>query len=368
MSWWPFGKKKNEDTTTVVDNPDGSQTVTTSFELTGDTRPVRTDVVEALDNALGALGGEVMHAIDPRRILGFEEGGPPVWSVGIVEVPGANPYTLLVTYGFSEVASPEACRQGFRHEYSLALPAGTNPSPWADALLRHLSRYVLTSGQELCLGDVMPCHAPITRVPFPPQHHDMMPDTSLMGVITTSDPVLGTVATPHGEIEMRRILGIDSEELDRAETWSGSGFVEEYAKRDPLLLTDLNRVSAMSDLAFSDVANARATAEGSEIPAVALDVRWEDTGSELVIEFPGDQQAQKLLNALRGRLPFGRTLLVVSHGGPPIGFKPAESFDINWSPQGLFIDGNLDEPNVARIVGFIRPDSPGSVVRLPLRS
>jgi hypothetical protein len=194
----------------------------------------------------------------------------------------------------------------------------------------------------------------------------MMPETSLVGIITTHDPVVGKVQTPHGEIEVRRLLGIDGDELDRAETWSGTGFVEEYLKRDPLLLTDLHRASAMADGTFRTAVDTRAEAEGSEIPAVALEVYWEDTGSDLVIEFPGEKQAQKLLNALRGRLPFGRALLVVSPGCPPIGFKPSERFDINWSPEGLFIDGNLDEPNVARIVEFIRPDAPGAVVRLPL--
>jgi hypothetical protein len=88
MGTSPFGK----------DNAAGTYTVTTSFTLSGEPRTVRDDVLTAMDDALGALaapGTEVLHAIDPRRILAFEEGGPAVWSVGVVEVPGERSYRLV---------------------------------------------------------------------------------------------------------------------------------------------------------------------------------------------------------------------------------------------------------------------------------
>jgi hypothetical protein len=364
MSWWPFGRK---DSSTVTEHADGSRNVTTTFELSGETRPVREDVVAMVDESLERLGGEVMHALDPKRILRYESGGPAIWSVGLVEVPGKRPYTLLLSYGLSCVISPEESRKGIHHEYSLAIPAGTPVQPWADALLRHLSRYVLSSGKDLRPGEIMPCHAPITCLAFQPEHHKKMPRTSLVGIVVASDPTIDTIETPYGEITVRRILGIDQDELDRVETWSPQGFVEEYKKSDPLLLTDLTRPSRMADVTFRKTVAARASAEGSSVPAILLDVSWEDTGDELVIEFPGEQQAQKLLDALRGRLPFGEKLLVISPDGPPIGFAPAKEFDINWSDRGLFIDGNLDEPNFSRIVDFIRPDAGGATVRLPLK-
>ena len=56
----------------LVNNPDGSQAVRTSFEVSA-----RDDVVTIIDDALSQLGsGEVMHAIDPSRILPFSR--PPV--------------------------------------------------------------------------------------------------------------------------------------------------------------------------------------------------------------------------------------------------------------------------------------------------
>lgn len=337
-----------------------------TFEIDGEPRPVNEDVVLAYDSALERLGGDLLHAIDPRRIVGFASGGPAVWSVGMVAVPGARPYTLLVTYGMSHVLAPEACREGVAHEHSIAVPAGTDPAPWADALLRHLCRYQLAEGKPLANGDVMPTFVPITRVPFQPEHHAKMPDTSLVGIVVVPDPVLPVITTPRGEVEVRRFAGIDQAELDRAETWSPASFGTLWRQHDPLLLTDLARASLMDDPAFRDAAEAGARAEGSTVPAILLDVAWEETAEALVIELPGGREAQKLLDALRGRVGFGRQLVVVSNRSAPIAFRPGAEFDISWSQNGLILVGDLDEPNMAQILSYVRPDAGGGIVRLPL--
>ncbi len=365
---WPFGKKKKQPTSKVTANADGSKTFEMSFELTGPPRPVENAVIEAFDEALAALGGKVMHAIDPSRLVGFEDGGPPVWSVGFVDVGGARPHRHLMTYGFSHALSPEPIREGIRHEYSLAVDAGTPPDPWADALLRHIARYVLKNGNDLEVGQVLPCYAPITYIPFQPKDHAMMPHSPLVALVVTDDPVLSTIETPRGVVEVRRLVGVHADEYDRIETWSAGGFAEELAKRDPLLLTDSGRASLMEDATAREVIDRRAHEEGSTNPVIVSDMYWEDNGSELVIEFPGGADAAKLLAALHGHLDFGQPLLVATRTTPPITFTPADAFDINWSPDGLHIEGRLDEPNLARIVSFIRPDAPGSVVRLPLKS
>jgi hypothetical protein len=215
--------------------------VTQTFTLKGEPRPVRDDVLGAMDAALGALGGELLHAIDPARIMSFTDGGPPVWSVGLVPVGGPRPYTLLLTYGFSHVFSPEPSREGIGHEFSLAVPQGCPVQPWGVALLRHLSRYVLSSGNDLLVGDVMPCHAPITRIPFPPAHHAALPDTSVDSVVVVPDPVLPRITTPHGDIEVRRFVGIDTAELKRLGPMPAAERSAARAKVDPLFLTDISR-------------------------------------------------------------------------------------------------------------------------------
>lgn len=221
-----------------VRNPDGSVTVTQSFELRGEPRPVRDDVVEAMDNVL-SRAGEVMHAIDPARIMSFTDGGPPVWSVGVVEVKQPKAYGYALTYGMSHVLSPEPLREGIGYEFSLAIAGPGLPEIWAVALLRHLARYVLSSGNELMVGDVMPCHAPITRIPFPPQHHASMPNTSVDSIVVVPDPVIPRIDTPHGPIEVRRVVGVDSKELHRLGPMPAAQRSAARAAVDPLLLTTI---------------------------------------------------------------------------------------------------------------------------------
>jgi len=200
MGW--FSKKKPE-----------TVTYSQSFEIKNPPREVRMDVVEAVDNALTRVGRtEVMHAIDPARVVNFRDGGPPVWSVALTEVAAQLPYTLFITYGFSNTLSPEPGREGVNYEFSLAV-ANSPTQPWAVALLRHLCRYQLTSGNELMVGDVMPCHAPITCIPFPPQHHAMMPQTPLDSIVVVNDPVLRVIQTPNGPINVRRIVGVTMNDL-----------------------------------------------------------------------------------------------------------------------------------------------------------
>jgi hypothetical protein len=329
---------------------DGSQVVTTELALAGEPRPVRMDVVAALDARLGQLGGEVMHAMDPSRVLGFEAGGPPVWSVGIVAVPGPRPYSLLLTYGMSHVLSPEAFREGLGHEYSLAVPAGVPLSPWADALLRHQCRYVLTSGADIRVDDCVPFNGvPMSRIPFQPQHHAMMPDSSLVGIIATRDPVLGTIDTPAGPIEVRRLVGIDARELDRVETWSARGFVEEMARRDPLLVSPLLRPSLMADAAFRADVDRRAIAEGSEMDAAMFDIAWDADDGGVRVEVPCGAAAQRLLDGINGRIGHGRRLVAISRRSPPIELLPGAP-GIEVLPRALRLVGDVRQGPIAAVV------------------
>lgn len=348
MGLWPFGKKASS-TTTVTEVTLGSGSAQ---------RDVRNDVVESFDVAIGELGGEVMHAMDPRRIVDYPE-GPAVWSVGLVQVTNAAvPYTLLVTYGFSHAISPTDTRTGTQHEYSIAVPAGVDPSPWADALLRHLTNYVRKSGKDLMVGDILPCYAPITCVPFQPKDHDAMEQTALESIVVAVDPVLPVISTAHGDVEVRRFVGVDDAERDRIETWSASAFIEEYLERDPLLLTDLRRTSAMQDAAFQTNADARAKEEGSTTEAILLDVYWAVEEGTLSIEFPGGAAAAKLLAALEGRLPFNRQLVVMAHDCGPIVFRNADEVGFHLEEGALVIEGTVGSAAFHEISKAIRPENP----------
>ncbi len=335
-----LNKKQVEIERSVKTNTDGSTTHTTSFEVPSESRPVRTDVVTALDAALGALGSKVMHAMDPTRMIPFELGGPPVWSVGIVDVAGPRPYSLLVTYGFSHVLSPEPMREGMNHEYSLAIPQGTPLSPWADALLRHQTRYILGQGADIRPNDCVPLRGvPMTRVPFQPQHHAMMPDSTLVGIMCTPDPVLPTVATPHGPIEVRRLFGVDVLELDRAETWSIEGFIDELKTVNPLFLSDIARRSFMADPAFAARLDARAAKEGSDVDGALFDFAWRPSATGVTLQLPEGRAATRFASAIAGRVGFGRRLAAFSMKAPPLLFDPATPEGLKVTQQGVTIGG-----------------------------
>ncbi len=359
--------QEQKPTQEVTTHEDGSVSVTTHFTLQDEGRPVRDDVVEAFDDALGALGKDVFHAMDPTRILPFTQGGPPVWSVGMVEISEPRPYLLLVTYGFSHTLSPGSIRQGIHHEYSLAVPVGQPITPWADALLRHITRYVLSSQKDLRPGDIMPAFCPITCWPFQAEHHSNMPETELSAITIGPDPVLPRIVTPHGEIEVRRIFGVHDDECDRIMTWNGASFLEEYTSIDPALLTDLERPSAMAQQGFVDTVNERAHKEGSIVPAIQSDIFWYPEDGALIMEFPGGAEAQKLLDAFHGRISFGERLMVIPRQNcPPLHFNPPREFDMILNERGLFISGNLEDSMLKDLVALINPDESGSVVRLDL--
>src|SRR3569623_3040927 len=104
-------------------------------------RPGNEQAAGAIERARTQLG-QVVHAGEPARGGAFAAGGPPVWSVGFVSVPGPRPYTLLVTYGLSYTVSPERARSHLRYELSLAVPADEPASPWGAAILRAQAPYL----------------------------------------------------------------------------------------------------------------------------------------------------------------------------------------------------------------------------------
>ena len=145
-------------------------------------------------------------------------------------------------------------------------------------------------------------------------------------------------------------MGIDQLELDRAETWSGASFVDEYRGRDPLLLTDLNRPSAMADESFALRCARRAEDEGSRVPAILVDVAWQATPGGIVLELPGGREAAKMRDAILGRLPFGRTLLIAGRRSAPLVFRPAEVPRMQATPEGLVLEGAFEHAPAQRVL------------------
>ena len=292
------------------------------LELKGDPRRVDDAGVERLDRALAAAAGvpveRVLHAIDPRRVLAFQAGGPPVWSVAVA--PCADGGFLFLTYGLSRAVEPDA---RFEHELSLRAPAAPNGQPpqWPTFLLRQLCRYQITSGRELRVGDPMSFGKSITRAAMAPQHEASMPDSPLTTVAVVADPAIEGA---------RRVVGLRPEEHALAELWSTAGLMAELAKRDPTLETDIRRGSWADDAELRAAVEAGAKREGSQTGAMVIaGLRWREQGAEgVVLRLPGGATMKRLVALIDGRLGFGRNLLLHDFEPAPhseVGLVPSES-------------------------------------------
>lgn len=224
-----FGKKSPETVTTTV-----------TLDAQTSTRNIQSDAVTALDDALAQVANNrnVMHAMDPRRILAFASGGPAAWSVAHVPLPGEQ--YLLVTYGLSRMIDAAPSQANIGYELSLRMK-GHDPM-WATLLLRQCARYIMTSGKDLEVGHVIPFDGPITRAALAPEHRDSMPTTPLEAVCLVADPDLRSVATARGPIEVRRLYGVHPCELQAmAPERSAIPFAARTAPRDPTFTTILDR-------------------------------------------------------------------------------------------------------------------------------
>lgn len=317
-------------------------------------RQVNEQAATAFGAAL-ARTGAVTHADDPQRSVAFASGGSPVWSIAFVGVPGPRPYTLVVTFGLSYAISPESDRAGIGYELSLAIPHG-EPVTWADAFLRGYARYLLTQKAQLAVGECVPFRGvPITQVGIAPEQVAMAPATHLVGMLVARDPLLSNVSTPAGDVEIRRVVGVDQYEIDRAVTWDPAAFLELVRGVDPLLLTPLQRPSHMPALAAA--IEPRAQRDGSTVEGVMLDLAWQQGPYAVRILLPQGPAAQRALGALRGRIGFGRKLVAFSTQAPPITFTPGPA-GIDVTPQGLELVGDLASPPISMIVEALAAGAP----------
>jgi hypothetical protein len=197
---------------------------------------VNTSAVQALDASLGAMmpGCEVMHGIDPQRVLAFAFGGPPVWSVAVASHP--NGVHQFLTYGLSRALDPA---MAFGFELTMRVWSPGPPPMWPMFLLRTLARYQL-SEREIRPGEHVDFGAPISQAPMRPEDRAQMPTTRMTTVLVVPGWPL---STPGGPVEVRCVYGLDSRERDLLMSCAGSAFCDELRRYDPSLAVDLASAS-----------------------------------------------------------------------------------------------------------------------------
>lgn len=297
------------------------------FELPRDPRAMRVihdDAVTSLDQALAQAvpDAQVMHAIDPRRIVTFPFGGPPVWSVGVVSHPSG--IHQFMTYGLSSAIDPA---QTYGFELTMRVQSPGPVPAWPTLLLRTIARYHLESGRTIEPGQSWNLGGPISRAPVRAEEQMLMPNTRMNTILVVGGPSL---PTPRGPIEIRNVFGLDDAECDLLESCRAARFVDALRRVDPTLAVTLDGPSLAANDAFRQEIEAASAREGSDCRSMCIPgLRWHDDGGAFVVTIPGGAGA-RLKRRLGTRLPFGEGLLVHDHAtgaGTEVRFVPGTALD-----------------------------------------
>lgn len=151
----------------------------------------------------------------------------------------------LVSYGMSELyyneeaAGGEFSKWGFEFTFRLKPfdEDGDDPT-WVVNLMNNLARYVIKSGKWFEEYHVIPANGPIRL--------NSTAEINIVGVAFVSDPELGKVQTPHGEVSFLQMVGLTANEMNRITSASSAydevkKVLDEMKTTNPLMITDLLR-------------------------------------------------------------------------------------------------------------------------------
>ncbi|MEH1167341.1 suppressor of fused domain protein [Micromonospora sp. CPCC 205539] len=207
---------------------------------------------EAIDARLDVLYPDV----EPKHygtLHRFALGGPDPLD-GISFYPRDSPVSHwhIVSYGMSELYAkesdnPEESGWGFEFTFRVTRDIeDTDPPMWAANMLQNLARYVYSSGNWFESGHHMDANGPIWQ--------DY--ETAVTALAFVEDPELGTIPTPHGQMQFLQVVGLTGDEYEAVQQWTTEGVLGLLAERAPLLVTDLDRPSLTDDAAVRAVIEA----------------------------------------------------------------------------------------------------------------
>lgn len=182
---------------------------------------------------------------EPRHyasVIKYMMGGPdPIDGSSIYDSDKQTPHRHIVTYGMSELyynpekAGGDFSGWGFELTMRVKKTAEEEDPKWAISLMNNLARYVFESGRWFEEYHYIPANGPI-RLDY---------ETDLVGILFVTDPELGKISTPHGEVTFLQLVGITGAELERLQNKpeEAEQMIAEMRASNPLFITDLNRYS-----------------------------------------------------------------------------------------------------------------------------
>lgn len=173
-----------------------------------------------------------------KMMLGGED---PLDGVSVYKSDEQEKHDHFISYGMSslyydeESAEGEFSGWGFEFTFRL-IPFEEDKDPqWVVSLMQNLARYVFNSKKWFEEFHFIPANSPIR----------LNTDTEITAIAFVSDPELGKINTPHGEVQFLQMVGITSKEyeqlLSNPKTTETEKLLEKLRKDNPLLITDLKR-------------------------------------------------------------------------------------------------------------------------------
>lgn len=172
-------------------------------------------------------------------------GEDPLDGVSIYDSQKDMFHRHLVSYGMSELyyneeaAGGEFSKWGFEFTFRLKPfdEDGDDPT-WVVNLMNNLARYLIKSGKWFEEYHVIPANGPIRL--------NSTAEINIVGVAFVSDPELGKIQTPHGEVLFLQMVGLTANEMNRITSASSAydevkKVLDEIKAINPLMITDLLR-------------------------------------------------------------------------------------------------------------------------------
>lgn len=239
-------------------------------------------------------------------------GGPdPLDGLSAYRCDRGAPHWHIVSYGLTELYAKETddpAQSGWGFELTMRVarrPDEAAPPVWALSFLQNLARYVMTSGNAFAPNHHIDLNGPIA----------LERPMALCAALFALDPELASIESPNGRLAFLQVVGVTKDEYEAAEGWNAKAFLEILGQRIPNLVTDLDRMSILSDPATAAAVQRRGDAEGSSSTCSFVTLCRITASRDAVTATIGATAAPKLLLALRRRIPQGRSFALLADDG-----------------------------------------------------
>ena len=195
---------------------------------------------EAIDAAFAKVYGsqEPRHVAPP--VPPAFSGKGDAWGISAYD---AGDHWHFVTYALSELFAKETADpavSGRGYELTLRLLKQGDAMPmWAFSELNYLVQMINTGQIDLWVGDRLDRQAPLSDL------NDTLAPTLLQVWFVVTDPQMGRIDTPHGQVEFRQLVGMTPAESDAAKASSNDTVLNAVANGNPLLITKPARASTV---------------------------------------------------------------------------------------------------------------------------